>query len=424
MVSSFRLLSFTMALLTFASCSQGQDITLTVVDPGHFHANLLQKHDLDGVNHGVNVYAPEGEELDGYLETIESYNSREVDPTSWKENVYTGDDYLERLPEAGKYEAVMLSGNNRKKTSYIACAVGKGYNVLSDKPLSINKKQWALLRDVYKKADEKGLVILDLMTERYDTLNIIVKNLLSDKELFGEFDCSRGPAVSMTSVHHFYKEVSGVALHRPAWYYDVTQQGEGIADVTTHLIDLVFWQCFPGVAVGLDDIKVNGASHFPTRISLAQFKSSTGASSFPSYLDKVRSGDYIDVFSNGSIDFTVKGIPVQMNVTWNWMPQEGSSDTFEAIYKGTKATVIVRQDLSTGFVKQVFVKPCEGRESMIEVPMDCRIGHEDHFNLVAGQFLEYVRGRQRVPEWEIQNTITKYYITTAAVEMASKQGSL
>ncbi len=420
MVSSFRLLSFTVALFTVASCSQKQDVTLTVIDPGHFHANLLQKHDMEGVSHVVNVYAPQGEELDGYLETIESYNSREVDPTSWKENVYEGEDYLEKLPEAGKYEAVMLSGNNRKKTSYITCAVSKGYNVLSDKPLAINKTQWVLLRDVYRKADAKGLVILDLMTERYDTLNIIVKNLLSDKDFFGEFDCSDGPAVSMTSVHHFYKEVSGVALHRPAWYYDVTQQGEGIADVTTHLIDLVFWQCFPGVAVGLDDVKVNGASHFPTRISQAQFKSSTGASSFPSFLDKVRHGDYIDVFSNGSIDFTVKGIPVQMNVIWNWMPQEGSSDTFEAIYKGTKATVIVRQDLSTGFVKQVFVKTQEGLESMVEVPMDCRIGHEDHFNLVAGQFLEYVRGHQAVPEWEIQNTITKYYITTAAVEMASK----
>ncbi|MFQ8805711.1 MAG: putative oxidoreductase C-terminal domain-containing protein [Alistipes indistinctus] len=35
-------------------------------------------------------------------------------------------------------------------------------------------------------------------------------------------------------------------MTRPAWYYDVTQQGEGIADVTTHLIDLAAWKCFPG----------------------------------------------------------------------------------------------------------------------------------------------------------------------------------
>lgn len=40
----------------------------------------------------------------------------------------------------------------------------------------------------------------------------------------------------MTSIHSFYKEVAGKPLTRPAWYYDVTQQGEGIADVTTHLI--------------------------------------------------------------------------------------------------------------------------------------------------------------------------------------------
>ncbi len=420
MGSNFRVLSFTMALFALASCSHRQDVSLTVIDPGHFHATLLQKHNMEGVSKTVNVYAPAGEELDQYLQAIRGYNSRAVDPTSWTENIYKGADYLEKLPKAGNLEAVMLSGNNRKKTSYIACAVDKGYNVLSDKPMAINKSQWRLLRDVYGQAQDKDLVIMDLMTERYDTLNILVRKLLSDKDLFGELDCSDAPAVKMTSVHHFYKEVSGSALHRPAWYYDVTQQGEGIADVTTHLIDLVFWQCFPEQTIGLGDVKVNGARHSATQISAQQFKCSTGESAFPSYLDGVREGDYIDVYSNGSIDFTVKGVPVQMNVTWNWMPQEGSSDTFEAVYKGTKATIIVRQDLSTGFVKQVFVKPSGGREIMMSVPAECRIGHEDHFNLVAGQFLQYVRGTQKVPEWETQNTVTKYYITTTAVEMASK----
>ena len=37
---------------------------------------------------------------------------------------------------------------------------------------------------------------------------------------------------------YYYKTVSGVPLKRPAWFFDVTQAGEGLSDVGTHLIDL------------------------------------------------------------------------------------------------------------------------------------------------------------------------------------------
>lgn len=418
MASNFRILALAGAVLALCSCAQKKNVTLTVIDPGHFHASLLQKHDLQGVSRTVNVYAPEGEELDQYLETIGSYNSRPDEPASWKETVHAGEDYLEALPRAGKLDAVLLSGNNRKKSDYIHAAVQKGYNVLSDKPLAISEAGWETLSASYDLADGKGLIIYDLMTERYDTLNILVRNLINDRSLFGEFDLSDGPAVKMTSVHHFYKEVSGSALHRPQWYYDVTQQGEGIADVTTHLIDLVFWQCFPDVAIGLEDVSVTGASHYPTRISAQQFRQSTSAAQFPSYLDGIREGDCIEVMANGCMDFTVKGLPVQMNVKWNWEPQKGGSDTFEAVYKGTGATITVRQDASTGYVKQVFVKPAGQPEQMMDVPACCRISHEEHFNLVAAQFLKYVRGEEEMPSWEKENTLTKYHITTTAVKLA------
>ncbi len=422
MGSNFRfLLLLCCSALLFFSCSKERKVTLTVIDPGHFHACLLQKNMIEGLSKDVQVYAPKGEELDSYLSSIESYNSRQENPTSWREHIYAGADYLSALPRSkGSNGVVMLSGNNQKKTGYILSAVEKGYNVLSDKPLAINEEQWKTLQSAYLLAQKKGLVIYDLMTERYDTLNVIVRNLLSDKDFFGEFDCSSGPAVSMTSVHHFYKEVSGSALHRPAWYYDVTQQGEGIADVTTHLIDLVFWQCFPEQTVTTAQVKVKAASHYPTYITKEQFRLSTLEDEFPAYLQGVRSGDAIDVMSNGVIDFSVRGIPVRMKVKWNWMPQKGSSDTFEAVYKGTKASIIVRQDATTGFVKQVFLCPKGGSEQMVEVPLSCRIGHEDHFNLVAGSFLRFVRGEDRLPEWETQNTLTKYYITTTAVKMASR----
>ena len=47
------------------------------------------------------------------------------------------------------------------------------------------------------------------------------------------------------SVHHLFKLVDNKPLTRPVWYLDVNQQGEGIVDVTTHLVDLVQWEAFP-----------------------------------------------------------------------------------------------------------------------------------------------------------------------------------
>ena len=66
-------------------------------------------------------------------------------------------------------------------------------------------------------------------------------------ELFGTLvkGTTDDPAISKVSVHHFSKIVSGAPLKRPQWFFDVRQQGEGIVDVTTHLVDLVQWEAFP-----------------------------------------------------------------------------------------------------------------------------------------------------------------------------------
>lgn len=111
--------------LSLAGC-RDRDLTLTVIAPGHFHASLLQKNMLEGVSPEVNVYAPEGLELQQYLSTVKSFCERKENPASWKENVYAGDDFLERLPE-GHGNIAVLAGNNRLKSDYILTAVEKGY---------------------------------------------------------------------------------------------------------------------------------------------------------------------------------------------------------------------------------------------------------------------------------------------------------
>jgi predicted dehydrogenase len=69
--------------------------------------------------------------------------------------------------------------------------------------------------------------------------------------IFGELQkgTPENPAVVEESVHHYFKYISGEALVRPTWFFDVNQQGEGMVDVTTHLVDLVQWSAFPNVTL-------------------------------------------------------------------------------------------------------------------------------------------------------------------------------
>ena len=57
------------------------------------------------------------------------------------------------------------------------------------------------------------------------------------------------PGVYMESVHHLMKTVAGAPNIRPAWFFDTAEQGEGLNDIGTHLVDLVQWTLFPGRAI-------------------------------------------------------------------------------------------------------------------------------------------------------------------------------
>lgn len=227
------------------------------------------------------------------------------------------------------------------------------------------------------------------------------------------------------------------------WYFDVRQQGEGIADVTTHFIDLIFWECFPGESISVADVDVTASTRFPTLITLDEYKTVTGAESFPEYLEQDVKEGVLNVYSNGTIDFVVKGVPVCILMRWDYAPEAGSGDRFHEVIPGTNSSIEIVQDASTGFARRLFLKTTEelarkaeillnksypevsliegadGRYK-VEIPQKYRHPHEDHFNMVGYEFIECIRKRS-IPEWEKDNTLTKYRITTRAVEMASDE---
>ena len=425
-------------------------VKLLTVDPGHFHAALVQKTMYPQVSPDVRVYAPEGPDVQQHLNRIASYNTRTAEPTAWNEIVYNGADFFEKMLSEDAGNVVVLSGNNGKKAEYITRSINAGLNVLADKPMIISPDDFPKLEGAFATAREKGVLLYDIMTERFETTTILQKLLSMSETVFGTLEAgtSKDPAVTKVSVHHFSKIVSGSPLQRPAWFFDVEQQGEGIVDVTTHLVDLVQWECFPEQILSPSDVRIASARRWPTVISKEEFKGVTGYEDFPEFLTKDIKDGKLNVYSNGEIIYQLKDIWAKVSVTWNYMPPAGGGDTHYSVMRGTKCDLVIRQGAEEKFLPTLYiekirgssladftirlkevlgglpydslqVEAVDGKTLRINMPKKYRVTHEEHFGQVTSRFLEYLEDG-KMPDWEVPGMITKYYTTTSALKMATK----
>lgn len=439
------------AVKSDSSTEKSYAVKLITVDPGHFHAALVQKIMYDQVSPDVYVYAPQGPDYLQHLDRIKSYNSRTTNPTAWNEITYTGPDFFEKMIAEKKGNVVVLSGNNRKKAEYITKSINAGINVLADKPMIISPEDFPSLESAFKAAKEKGVLLYDIMTERYEVTTILQKLLSENTKVFGTLTTGskEEPAVTKVSVHHFSKIVSGSPLLRPAWFFDVQQQGEGIVDVTTHLVDLVQWECFPEQILNPSDVSVLNARRWPTLISKQEFKDVTGFEEFPDYLQKDVKDGKLNVFSNGEMVYQIKGIFAKVSVEWKYQAPPGGGDTHYSVMHGTKCDLIIRQGAEEKFLPTLYIEKVKGMtmsqfetelkdaiESLpydslkieavnknalkISVPSKYRVTHEEHFGQVMAKFLEYMKVG-KLPEWEVPCMITKYYTTTSALKLAKEK---
>jgi predicted dehydrogenase len=431
--------------------SQPAPVRLITLDPGHFHAALIQKFTYPGVDPVVHVYAPGGDDLQEHLKRIESFNTRTNHPTHWDEKVYTGSDFLEKMVEEKAGNVVVISGNNAKKADYILRSVQAGLNVLADKPMVIVPADFEKLQQAFKVAAANHVLLYDIMTERHEITTILQRDFSRRPNLFGElvkgtFD---QPAITKESVHHFSKVVAGAPLKRPQWFFDVRQQGEGIVDVTSHLVDLVQWEAFPNQALSVFDVKMLKARRSPTAITRDEFKQVTGANDFPEFLKTDVTNNVLQVFANGEFTYQLRGVYARVSVKWNFEAPPGGGDTHFSIMRGTKANLIIRQGAAQKFKPVLYVEkvgdmddssffsavqstvqsmqtlcPGLGFERAgdvyrITVPEVYDVGHEAHFAQVTADYLRYLR-EGRLPSWEVPNMVTKCATIMQAYEMSRK----
>src|SRR5450432_1811277 len=148
-------------------------VRLLTLDPGHFHAALVQKSMYPEVDSIVHVYAPGGPDALMHLNRIAAYNAREKDPTRWVEKLYTGPDFFQKMIAEKAGNTVVLSGNNREKVEYILGSLKAGFNVLADKPMVVDSAGFDLLLQAFAIADRDHLILYDIMTERYEITTIL-----------------------------------------------------------------------------------------------------------------------------------------------------------------------------------------------------------------------------------------------------------
>ncbi len=383
-----------------------------VLDPGHFHAALVfQRPSYEGISSEVSVYAP----------------SARISPTTWRGSFPShkrgkpGEVDIPRLSGTGLRAGdapgkpgsiAILSGRNDGKIERIIACANAGFHVLADKPWIIDHASFALLDSALFDAERKKVVIYDIMTERHEITTILQRRIIADETVFGTLEkgTPSDPAVTKKSVHHIAKVVAGKPLKRPGWFFDTAVQGEGLVDVTTHLVDLVFWTLFPEKAIDWrNDISMFSASRWPTVLTPDEFGRVTGLTGFPKSFALDEKGN-LPYYCNGQMIFKVNGVSSFVQVEWKYEAPPGGGDTHYSLVRGTKARVIVRQEKEQNYRPELYIEPAPGTDRAavgtalaacisglaakefpgiavveergrwrIDIPQTYRVGHEAHF---------------------------------------------
>ena len=338
------------------------DVRLMTLDPGHFHAALIQKEMYPGVAPRVDVYAPLG------LGPLRAPQPRRRDSTAAPSARRRGISRCTRAPTTSSGCSRSVPGTSssfragtRVKMDRILASVKGGLHVLADKPWILKSADLPKVDAALAEADARKLVAYDIMTERFEVTTMLQRALVNDRATFGEIvpGTEAEPSVYMESVHHLMKVVSGVPNIRPAWFFDTNEQGEAASDIGTHLVDLVQWTLFPDQGDRLPRrhqgarrtalADVDSGSRLPPRHERVR--------AFPRSWRRIVKDGRLEYYCNTLVSYALKGIHTKLNIIWDWEAPAGSGDTHFAFYRGTRARIEIRQTKADRYLPELYVVP-------------------------------------------------------------------
>jgi hypothetical protein len=147
--------------------------------------------------------------------------------------------------------------------------------------------------------------------------------------------------------------------------------------------------------------------------------------------------------------YQIKGTWAKVTVEWNYQAPEGAGDKHYSVMHGTKCDLDIKQTSNEKYVPTLYVDNLKGismdqfnaklkavlgalpydslaiekvndKTLKINIPKKYRVSHEEHFGQVTSKFLEFLKNG-KLPEWEVQGMITKYYTTTSALKKSKEK---
>ncbi|MEQ9642370.1 MAG: putative oxidoreductase C-terminal domain-containing protein [Alphaproteobacteria bacterium] len=404
---------------------------LVIPAPGHFHAALAMRRRHPRLDDTVHVYAPEGPEVRAFLALVESFNTRAEAPTRWRLVTYVGPDWLARATAEKAGDIAIVAGRNAGKAALIRRLHEAGFAVLADKPMLTDAVELPHLETVFAGPPP----LIELMADRHAPSGRVLAAISGAPEVFGQWRREDGqPAIELKSTHHLYKVVNGAPLVRPPWYFDVDVQGEGIMDVTTHMVDKA-----QGLAPGA--LELISARQWPTQVPRDVFAAVTGLADFPPELAPHVEADELALLCNAAIAFTAGGVPVDLEALWGLREAPGGDDSSYATLRGTRATARVVSGPETGgetrislhAVADEAIDPSALAVALgdlahaipvadgyrIEIAAAARSGSEEHFFMVLEQFLDALDNGAAL-SGEAERCLAKYRLLTAAKALSHR----
>jgi predicted dehydrogenase len=426
--------------------------TLAVLEPGHFHAALTLRRRHPLVRDEVVVYVAEapgdtggGREAREFLDLLEAFNRRPEHPTRWRVEVRAGPDPLGRLLRERPGDVVILAGRNDRKMALARRLHDAGLHVLADKPWLTRAAALADVRHVLA----GGARVMEMMTGRHAPTARVAERLVREPDVFGAFETGAGPAIELESVHHLEKSVNGAPLRRPPWYFDVRVQGDGLADIPTHLVDQA-QRLLAGHGAATDGpAELLAARRWSTSVPRALFARVTGLADFPPELRGDVAGGVLAYAGNAELTFRLRGIGVHLVTRWDLTEPPGGGDAHHTTLTGSEARVRLEQGPQTGFRRRLLVEPRRSHARVgaaleralpawraehpgltavetpagyeIHVPAVPGTAHEDQFPLVLDEFLRAVQDGPW-PDARATQTLAKYELLARALHHVHSGG--
>ena len=316
--------------------AQDASVRLMTLDPGHFHAALIQKEMYPGVDPTVHVFAPLGPDLLLHLGRVAAFNARAERPTSWRLEVHAGPDFVERMLREKPGNVVVLSGRNRGKIDRILASVEAGLNVLADKPWLIAAADFPKLeRALDGRARRSGLVAYDVMTERSEITTILQRELSQDPQVAGD-DRARArpsePALEMDErpPHPEARGRRAATCGPPGSSTPTSRARPSRTSPPTSWTSCRSCSS-PGrpIDTGRRSAAVGAALADAAARDAAAARDRARRSSPPALAGKMKD-DRLDYFANGEASFTVRGVHARVKVLWNYEAPAGGGDTHVA----------------------------------------------------------------------------------------------